>query len=215
MRTQRTSSSLGLRGRDRTAPRAPLRPRQDRGLQPVLAPPYDVIDAEQRAELEARSPDNVVRIDLPVGDDPYAEAARVLNEWREHAVVVQDDQPAMWALEQDYTGPDGERRTRRGSSRACAWRTMAPAGSAPTSATTRARRRIASSSRGPRKRTCRRSSPCSPTPTAQPGARLRHTEQRSLGARRPTTTEPSTGCGASRPPKRSTPSSGPSTTLSS
>jgi uncharacterized protein (DUF1015 family) len=84
------------------------------GLQQVLAPPYDVIDAEQRAELEARSPYNVVRIDLPVGDDPYAEAARILSQWREQGVVVQDDEPALWALEQDYTGPDGQRRTRRG-----------------------------------------------------------------------------------------------------
>jgi uncharacterized protein (DUF1015 family) len=84
------------------------------GLQPVLAPPYDVIDAEQRAELEARSPYNVVRIDLPVGDDPYAEAARVLDQWRKQGIVAQDDEPALWALEQDYTGPDGERRTRRG-----------------------------------------------------------------------------------------------------
>jgi uncharacterized protein (DUF1015 family) len=84
------------------------------GLQPVLAPPYDVIDGEQRAELEARSPYNVVRIDLPVGDDPYAGAARILSEWHEQGVVVQDDQPALWALEQDYTGPDGERRSRRG-----------------------------------------------------------------------------------------------------
>jgi uncharacterized protein (DUF1015 family) len=84
------------------------------GLQPVLAPPYDVIDSDQRAELEARSPYNVVRIDLPVGDDPYAEAARILKDWREQGVVVQDDQPALWALEQDYTGPDGQRRTRRG-----------------------------------------------------------------------------------------------------
>jgi uncharacterized protein (DUF1015 family) len=84
------------------------------GLQPVLAPPYDVIDADQRAELEARSPYNVVRIDLPVGDDPYAEAARILSQWRQEGVVVRDDEPALWALEQDYTGPDGERRTRRG-----------------------------------------------------------------------------------------------------
>jgi uncharacterized protein (DUF1015 family) len=73
-----------------------------------------VIDGEQRAELEARSPYNVVRIDLPVGDDPYAGAARILSEWHEQGVVVQDDQPALWALEQDYTGPDGERRSRRG-----------------------------------------------------------------------------------------------------
>ena len=37
------------------------------GLQDVVAPPYDVIDEEQRAALEARSPYNVVRIDLPRG----------------------------------------------------------------------------------------------------------------------------------------------------
>ena len=84
------------------------------GLQPVVAPPYDVIDDEQRAELEARSPYNVVRIDLPRGDDPYAEAARTLADWRADDVVVQDEQPELWALEQDYTGPDGQSRTRRG-----------------------------------------------------------------------------------------------------
>jgi uncharacterized protein (DUF1015 family) len=84
------------------------------GLQDVVAPPYDVIDADQRAALEARSPYNVVRIDLPVGDDPYAAAARQLAAWREEQVVVQDPEPALWALEQDYTGPDGRSRTRRG-----------------------------------------------------------------------------------------------------
>jgi uncharacterized protein (DUF1015 family) len=84
------------------------------GLQRVVAPPYDVIDDEQRAELEARSPYNVVRIDLPQGEDPYAEAARTLADWRAGGVVVEDEQPALWALEQDYTGPDGRSRTRRG-----------------------------------------------------------------------------------------------------
>jgi uncharacterized protein (DUF1015 family) len=67
------------------------------GLTPVAAPPYDVIDPEQRAALVARSPYNVVEIDLPQGDDPYVHAAQTL-----------------WALEQDYTGPDGRRRTRHG-----------------------------------------------------------------------------------------------------
>ncbi|HEY1508909.1 MAG TPA: DUF1015 domain-containing protein [Solirubrobacteraceae bacterium] len=84
------------------------------GLQQVVAPPYDVIDSGQRAELEARSPYNVVGIDLPVGEDPYAEAASLLDQWRGEGVIVQDEQPALWPLEQDYTGPDGRRRTRRG-----------------------------------------------------------------------------------------------------
>src|SRR5579863_5433666 len=84
------------------------------GLQDVIAPPYDVIDATQRAELERRSPYNVVRIDLPQGTDPYQAAAAELQEWRDAHVIVQDAQPALWVLEQDYTGPDGERRSRRG-----------------------------------------------------------------------------------------------------
>ena len=84
------------------------------GLGPVAAPPYDVIDAAQRAELEARSPFNVVRIDLPQGEDPYAAAADLLSRWRTDGVVVADQEPALWPLEQDYTGPDGRARTRQG-----------------------------------------------------------------------------------------------------
>ena len=84
------------------------------GLAPVAAPPYDVIDPEQRAALVARSPYNVVEIDLPQGDDPYVHAARTLARWRADGVVVADPDPALWALEQDYTGPDGRRRTRHG-----------------------------------------------------------------------------------------------------
>jgi uncharacterized protein (DUF1015 family) len=84
------------------------------GLQDVIAPPYDVIDTTQRAELARKSPYNVVRIDLPQGNEPYAAAADELKAWREQQVIVQDDEPALWALEQDYTGPDGQRRTRRG-----------------------------------------------------------------------------------------------------
>ncbi|MGZ4274650.1 MAG: DUF1015 family protein, partial [Solirubrobacteraceae bacterium] len=85
------------------------------GLEDVVAPPYDVIDEQQRAALEARSPYNVVRIDLPRGgEDRYDRAAALLDEWREQGAVVLDEQPALWTLAQGYVGPDGERRTRQG-----------------------------------------------------------------------------------------------------
>jgi len=84
------------------------------GLQDVVAPPYDVIDDAQRADLEASSPYNVVRIDLPVGNDPYDNAARLFAAWREEGVIVRDERPALWAIEQDYTGPDGQIRRRTG-----------------------------------------------------------------------------------------------------
>ena len=85
------------------------------GLQPVAAPPYDVIDAAQRAQLLGQSPYNVVEIDLPQnGGDPYAHAAEVLKRWSDDGIVVRDESPALWALAQDYTGPDGQLRTRHG-----------------------------------------------------------------------------------------------------
>ncbi len=89
-------------------------PKKTGGLQDVVSPPYDVIDAEQREQLTARSPYNVVEIDLPQGDEPYDNAARTLSQWRDDGIIVQDEDPAVWVLEQDYTGPDGKQRTRTG-----------------------------------------------------------------------------------------------------
>jgi uncharacterized protein (DUF1015 family) len=80
-------------------------------LEDPIAPPYDVIDDELRAQLVARSPHNVVEIDLP---ESYEGAAETLAEWRERGVLTQEDEPAIWVLRQDYTAPDGSTRTRRG-----------------------------------------------------------------------------------------------------
>ena len=83
-------------------------------LQDLVSPPYDVIDAGQRAALAARSPYNAVRIDLPEGPEPYAAAAEELERWIADGAVVVDEEPAVWALAQDYTGPDGRSLTRKG-----------------------------------------------------------------------------------------------------
>ncbi len=85
----------------------------------VVAPPYDVIGAEQRAELVARSAQNVVELDLPEvpadsGSDPYEQAASTMRAWQDDGLLLADSEPTIWAYEQDYTGPDGAARTRRG-----------------------------------------------------------------------------------------------------
>ena len=90
-------------------------PHHTGGLQDVVSPPYDVIDEAQRRSLEERSPYNVVRIDLPEGgDDRYERAAERLAGWREEGAVVLDESPALWALAQEYVGPDGRTRARTG-----------------------------------------------------------------------------------------------------
>jgi uncharacterized protein (DUF1015 family) len=86
-------------------------------LADVTAPPYDVIDENLRAELVARSPFNVVEIDLPVGPgdaDPYEHAGETFEEWILQGILAADRGPSIWPLAQDYTAPDGSRRTRRG-----------------------------------------------------------------------------------------------------
>jgi uncharacterized protein (DUF1015 family) len=85
-------------------------------LADVVAPPYDVIDAEQRAALVARSPFNVVAVDLPQApsSDPYSAAGELFESWQLQGALVRDGDAALWAHTQDYTGPDGIARTRRG-----------------------------------------------------------------------------------------------------
>ena len=79
-------------------------------LEPVLAPPYDVLSEAQVAEYRARSPHNVVHLTLP---DSEEQAALDLRDWQDEGVLVRDDDSA-WALSQTYVGLDGVERTRNG-----------------------------------------------------------------------------------------------------
>ncbi|HVD57431.1 MAG TPA: DUF1015 family protein [Thermoleophilaceae bacterium] len=80
-------------------------------LEHLIAPPYDVIDDELRAELAARSPYNVVHVDLPPS---YEQAATTMAQWRRKRVLVQEEELAVWVLRQEYNAPDGTARTRTG-----------------------------------------------------------------------------------------------------
>ena len=88
------------------------------GLAAVVAPPYDVISPEQRAELAARDPHNVVRLILPEGegDAKYGRAAELLAEWRAGNVLVRDVEPAFYRYDQSFLPPAGGGKaiTRRG-----------------------------------------------------------------------------------------------------
>ena len=77
----------------------------------VLAPPYDVIDAEKQAELEARDPANVVRLTLPTD---YEAAGRLLAEWRETGVLQPDAEPALYVYEEQAPAGDGTAHVQRG-----------------------------------------------------------------------------------------------------
>ena len=76
----------------------------------LVAPPYDVIDDDERRRYLARSPYNVVHLTLP--DSPEA-AAALLAHWKAGG-VLREEEPSLWWLAQEFVGPDGVARTREG-----------------------------------------------------------------------------------------------------
>jgi uncharacterized protein (DUF1015 family) len=80
-------------------------------LADVTVPPYDVIDADERAALARRHPASAVVVDLPTtGDDVYAEAARTLERWQADGLLVRDDEPSFYVYRMTHDDEHGERR---------------------------------------------------------------------------------------------------------
>jgi len=86
-------------------------------LSSVVAPPYDVIDEEERAALEAADPHNAVRLILPrpaPPDDAYTHAASDLAAWLAEGVLGADPAPACYGYEMRFAGADGAPHVTRG-----------------------------------------------------------------------------------------------------
>src|SRR6266571_458577 len=77
-------------------------------LADVLAPPYDVISPDEQDRLYARSPYNVIRLELGHEPDRYAEAQRCYQNWRQSGALHQDE-PSLYIYEQRFYG-DSVRR---------------------------------------------------------------------------------------------------------
>lgn len=85
-------------------------------LRDLLSPPYDVLDAAERAVLAERHPNNIVRLILPEGSasDRYQAAADQLADWRAREVVAREPAPAVYVVQQEFTTPDGATFVRTG-----------------------------------------------------------------------------------------------------
>ncbi len=82
-------------------------------LDDVVAPPYDVIGPEDQAALEARSPYNVVRLDLPHdedGRDRYTAARSRFDEWLAAGILGTDPEPGFYAYRMGYHDAAGNSR---------------------------------------------------------------------------------------------------------
>lgn len=84
----------------------------------LAAPPYDVVDDDEHAALEAAHPYNAVRLILPRDErragDRYERAAAAFGRWCAQGVLTRDPAPRFYAYRMEHRAPDGTRRHTRG-----------------------------------------------------------------------------------------------------
>src|SRR5256885_16621828 len=85
----------------------------------TIAPPYDVISADEQRGLYARSEHNIVRVEYgeerptdSEADNRYTRAARDLRAWRDGGLLISDDTASLYVYRQGFEW-DGSRHERR------------------------------------------------------------------------------------------------------
>lgn len=69
----------------------------------LCCPPYDIISDTQRQEFLDTNPNNIIRLELPKGDEPYKTASEILKMWQDKGVLVKEDKPAIYIYEEEFT----------------------------------------------------------------------------------------------------------------
>lgn len=94
-------------------------------IKDVVAPPYDIIDAEGQKRLHERHPRNIIRMELGLdqtGDglahNRYTRAAATLQTWLNEGILKRDARPAVYYHTIEYTppysDPDAPKKVLRG-----------------------------------------------------------------------------------------------------
>ena len=78
----------------------------------VTAPPYDVVDAAERAHLAAKSPYNAIHVELPEPDsesgiDRYEHAAKLFSAWEADGALSYDETPAFYIYRMRFVDEHG------------------------------------------------------------------------------------------------------------
>lgn len=85
-------------------------------LSSVIAPPYDVIDADGRQKLVESSEHNAVHVELvdTSAPNPYQRAAEVFQSWKSQGILKLDDTPSFYIYKTGFRDVHGRQRQMAG-----------------------------------------------------------------------------------------------------
>lgn len=72
-------------------------------IEELVCPPYDIISEEQRQAYLAVNQNNIIRLELPKGDDPYAQAGKTLQNFLQKGILKQDEEDSVYIYEEEFT----------------------------------------------------------------------------------------------------------------
>ncbi|MBB17480.1 hypothetical protein CMK22_19620 [Candidatus Poribacteria bacterium] len=95
-------------------------PEKINDISEVIAPPYDVINVEDRIQLQEQNQHNIVRLILnqPTDQDTetenqYTRAAEQMQSWISNGILIKDPSPCYYVYDQSFDTPEGKAYTRR------------------------------------------------------------------------------------------------------
>ena len=72
-------------------------------IEELVCPPYDIISETQRQGYLAENENNIIRLELPKGEEPYKTAGEVLNKWLAEGILKQDSEEAVYIYEEEFS----------------------------------------------------------------------------------------------------------------
>lgn len=82
--------------------------RLNENIDQLTSPLFDVVSEKQREALY-RNPVNSIHLSVPRGDAPSERAATLLQEWKEHGVLLQDELPGIYVYYQYFRLPGSDK----------------------------------------------------------------------------------------------------------
>ena len=83
-------------------------------IKEVIAPPYDVISKDYQNDLYSRSEYNIIKLILNKNENPYEDARKNFDNWKENKILIHTDKPCIIYLIQKYTTNSGKIIERKG-----------------------------------------------------------------------------------------------------
>lgn len=69
----------------------------------LVCPPYDIISDKQRQDYLATNENNIIRLELPKGENAYKVAGETLKNWLDNEILAKDNEEGIYVYEMEFS----------------------------------------------------------------------------------------------------------------